>query len=72
MPIRYEERAHRYRITFIDNLGNAIHRIFRGDYKQNHIEEEAKRHHNCTRIEIHKTMTGEFIEAVEKANQEYF
>ena len=63
-PIRYSERAHRYKITFFAQSDKAIKRFFRGDLGETRsfIKAEIANNADYEKAEIRLTQTNELLE----------
>jgi len=63
-PIRYSERAHRYKITFFDDEDKPLKRLFRGDLEETRsfIKDSIASNPELSKAEIRMTETNEFVE----------
>jgi hypothetical protein len=63
-PIRYSERAHRYKITFFDDKGRPLKRLFRGDLGETRsfIKDHITNNPEYAKAEIRITQTDELVE----------
>ncbi|MCP4143114.1 MAG: hypothetical protein GY755_22980 [Chloroflexi bacterium] len=63
-PIRYSERAHRYKITFFDEKGKPLKRLFRGDLEESRsfIREQIANNPEFEKAEIRFTETNDLVE----------
>ena len=65
-PIRYSERAHKYKITFFDDEDQPLKRLFRGDLEETRsfIKEQIVNNLEFAKVEIRLTQTNELVEVV--------
>ncbi|MBT7069708.1 MAG: hypothetical protein HN975_02305 [Anaerolineae bacterium] len=63
-PIRYSERAHRYKITFFDENENPLKRLFRGDLEgiRSYIKKEILCKPKYAKAKIQITQTNQLVE----------
>ncbi len=63
-PIRYSERAHKYKVTFIDYSGAFIKRLFRGRLSEirSLVKKSIAENPNYAKAEVRITQTNEVVE----------
>ncbi len=63
-PIFYDERAHKYTVTFFGSGEIPFKRVFRGEFRalQKYIEAEVQNHPDCTLVEVSETATKKLVD----------
>lgn len=67
-PIKYNEKAHRFKITFFDARNQPLKRIFRGNLEESrtYVEGQIKAIPACVKVEIRITETSELVDTFSK------